>query len=75
MLIMATIGASICVSMAGWRLYGSARQLSESREWLEHSQSVLFDLQQQSQRLDRIEANLQLYQLTRDDNDLRNGHS
>ncbi len=75
MLILATIGSVICVSIAGWLLYGSGRRLSESREWMEHSQSVLFDLQQQSQRLDRIEANLQLYLLTRDEIDLRNSHS
>jgi diguanylate cyclase (GGDEF)-like protein len=75
MLILATIGASICVAMAGWLLYRSGRRMSESREWLEHSQSVLFDVQQQSQRLERIEANLRLYRLTRDENDLRNGHS
>jgi diguanylate cyclase (GGDEF)-like protein len=75
MLILATIGAVVCVSMAGWLLYGSAQRLSESRDWLEHSQSVLYDLQQQTQRLDRIEAALQLYALTHDDNNLRSGHS
>ena len=74
MLILATIGAVTCVSVAGWLLYGSAQRLSESRESLEHSQSVLYDLQQ-DQRLDRIESNLQLSLLTRDDNDLRNGHT
>ena len=74
MLILATIGAVLCVSIAGWLLYGSARRLSESRDWLEHSQSVLSDIQQQTQRLDRIEAALQLYLLTRDDNTLRSVH-
>ncbi|HZD48026.1 MAG TPA: diguanylate cyclase [Silvibacterium sp.] len=75
MLILATIGASICVSVAGWLLYGSAQRLSLSRDWLEHSQSVLSDLEQQSQRLDRLESNLQLYLLTHDENNLRNGQS
>jgi diguanylate cyclase (GGDEF)-like protein len=75
MLILATIGALVCVSVAGWLLYGSARRLSESRDWLEHSQSVLSDLQQEMQRLDRIEADLQLYLLTHDENNLRTGHS
>ena len=75
MLILATIGAAICVCIAGWLLYRSAKQVSDSRDALEHSQSVLFTLQQQSQRLDHIESNLQLYLLTRDDADLRNSHS
>ena len=74
-LILATIGAVICVSVAGWLLYNSAKQVSDSRDALERSQSVLYDLQQQSQRLDRIESNLQLYLLTRDEADLRSSHS
>jgi len=75
MLILATIGAALCVSVAGWLLYNSAKQVSDSRDWLEHSQSVLYDLQQQSQRLDRIEAALRLYQLSHDEDELRSGHS
>ncbi len=75
MLVLATIGVSICVWTAGWLLYGSARRLNESRDWLEHSQSVISDLQQETQRLDRIEPNLQLYLLTHDENNLRNAQS
>jgi diguanylate cyclase (GGDEF)-like protein len=75
MLILAMIGVSICVWTAGWLLYGSARRLNESRDWLEHSQSVLADLQSEMQRLDRIEPDLQLYLLTHDENNLRNAQS
>ncbi len=75
MLILATIGAVACVSTAGWLLAGSARRLSESRDALERSQSVLYELQQQTQRLDHIEAALQLYLLTHDESELSSGHS
>ena len=58
MLVLATIGVSICVWAAGWLLYGAARRLNDSRDWLEHSQSIVSDLQLEMQRLDRIENKL-----------------
>lgn len=75
MLVLATIGVSICVWAAGWLLYGAARRLNDSRDWLEHSQSIIADLQVEMQRLDRIEPNIQLYLLTHDENNLRNAQS
>jgi len=42
---------------------------------MEHSQSVIADLQQEVQRLDRIEPDIQLYLLTHDENNLRNAQS
>lgn len=75
MLALATVGVSICVSIAGWLLYTSARRLNESRDWLEHSQLVISDLQQELQRLNRIEPNIQLYLFTHDEENLRNAQS
>lgn len=75
MLALATVGVSICVSIAGWLLYISARRLNESRDWLEHSQLVISDLQQELQRLNRIEPNIQLYLFTHDEENLRNAQS
>jgi diguanylate cyclase (GGDEF)-like protein len=75
MLVLATIGVSICVWAAGWVLYGAARRLNDSRDWLEHSQSIVSDLQLEIQRLDRIEPNIQLYLLTHDENNLRNAQT
>ena len=75
MLVLATIGVTICVSTAGWLLYGAARRLNDSRDWLEHSQSVVSNLQLEMQRLDRIEPAIQLYLLTHDENNLRDAHS
>jgi diguanylate cyclase (GGDEF)-like protein len=75
MLILATIGVSICVSTAGWLLYGAARRLNDSRDWLEHSQSVVSNLQLEMQRLDRIEPAIQLFLLTHDENNLRDAQT
>ncbi len=75
MLVVATIGVSVCVWTAGWLLFGAAQRLNESRDWMEHSQSVIADLQQEMQRLDRIEPDIQLYMLTHDENNLRNAQS
>jgi diguanylate cyclase (GGDEF)-like protein len=75
MLVLATVGVSICVWTAGWLLYGSSRRLNESRDWLEHSQGIISELQQEVQRLDRIEPNLQLYLITRDENNLHSAQT
>ena len=37
------------------------------REWIEQSQTIAFNLQIESQRIDRSEPALQLYLLTRDE--------
>jgi len=75
MLVLATIGVSICVWAAGWLLYSSARRLNESRDWLEHSQSVISEIQQEMQRLDHVKPDIQLYLLTHDENNLSNAQS
>jgi len=75
MLVLATIGVSVCVWTAGWLLYSSARRLNESRDWLEHSQLVISDLQQELQRLNRIEPSIQLYLVSHDESNLRNAQA
>lgn len=75
MLVLATMGVSLCVWIAGWLLYGSSRRLNESRDWLEHSQGIIAELQLEVQRLDRIEPNLQLYLISRDENNLQNAQT
>src|SRR5580698_3768233 len=75
MLILAAIGVSICVGVAGWLHYDAARRLNDSRDWLEHSETIVSNLQMQTQRLDRIEPAIRLYQLTSDDNNLRSAQA
>ena len=75
MLILAAFGACLFIAAAGWLHYSAAAKLNESRDWIEHSQSVVSTLQMQSQRLDRIESSLRLFQLTRSEGDLRAAES
>jgi diguanylate cyclase (GGDEF)-like protein len=46
--------------------YSAASHLQFSREWIEHSQTIVSNLQLESQRIDRIEPAIELYQLTHD---------
>jgi diguanylate cyclase (GGDEF)-like protein len=75
LLILAAFGACLFIAAAGWLHYSAAAKLNESRDWIEHSQSVVSTLQMQSQRLDRIESSLRLFQLTRSEGDLRAAES
>jgi diguanylate cyclase (GGDEF)-like protein len=45
------------------------------RNWLEHSHSILTNLQTTSQRLDRIDYSMQMYKVTKDEEDLRSAKS
>ncbi len=71
LLILAALGACLCIAAAGWLHYSAASRLNESRDWIEHSQTVLSDVQAESQRLDHIETALRLQELTHDDDNLR----
>jgi diguanylate cyclase (GGDEF)-like protein len=42
------------------------RQTDQGRTWVDHSQAVLSNLQTQTQRLDRVDLNLELYAATGD---------
>jgi diguanylate cyclase (GGDEF)-like protein len=75
MLLLAAAAVSICVCAAGWLHYSAARRLNESRDWLEHSQTVVSNIQLEMQRLDRMEPAIRLYQLTHDDENLRSAQS
>lgn len=71
LLALAAVGAFVCICLAGLVLYTSTRRLNESRRWLDHSQEVVADLQEELWRVDRIESSALLYQLTRDYSNLR----
>ncbi len=71
LLVLSALGAFVCVCVAGIVLYSSMRRLNESRNWLDHSQDVVSYLQDELRRVDRIESSLRLYQLNRDEDDLR----
>ncbi len=51
--------------------YDAAVKLDQSRDWLEHSETVISNIQIEQQRLDRIEPAVRLFHLTQDDNNLQ----
>lgn len=55
-----------CLGAGGITVYRNMRQNSRARDWIDHSQAVLANLQTQTLRLDRLDYNLQLYVATND---------
>ncbi len=66
-LVLAGIVVASSVCGAGWLHYRAAMRLRESSQWVQHSRTVSAGLQLESQRIDRIEPAVKLYQLTLDD--------
>lgn len=56
-------------------VYSNTQHMIETRDWLDHSQSVLTSLQTELQRLDRITYGIQLYEATGDPVELRSAQS
>jgi diguanylate cyclase (GGDEF)-like protein len=75
LLIPAAVGACLFTSSAGWLHYSASNKLNESRDWIEHSQVVMANLQSETQRLDRIGTAVRLYQLTHDEADVRDAQA
>ncbi|WP_348269947.1 GGDEF domain-containing protein [Edaphobacter paludis] len=71
LLVISAIGALIFTVGGGLIVYSNTRHLIEIRNWLDRSQTVLNNLQLESQRLDRLSSSMQLYQATGDANNLR----
>ena len=74
-LILAGIAVASSVCGAGWLHYAAAMRLRNSSEWVEHSHVVSANLQLESQRIDRIEPALALYQLTYNDSQFHNAET
>lgn len=66
-LVLAGIAVASSVFGAGWLHFKAAARLRRSSEWVEHSLRVSASLQSESQRIDRIEPAVRLFQLTRDE--------
>lgn len=75
LLFLAAVGACLSIAAAGWLHSEATRKLSVTRDWIEHSQTVISNLQSQSVRLERIEASLRIYELNHDEQQLRNAES
>lgn len=72
LLIFAALGACLFIAGAGWLHYSAANTLNESHDWIEHSQTVVSNLQSETQRMERIDASLRLYRLNHDEDEARN---
>jgi diguanylate cyclase (GGDEF)-like protein len=48
----------------GLLVYSNTQHLVAMRDWMEHSQDVLANLQLKSQQLDRVESNMRLYNVS-----------
>jgi diguanylate cyclase (GGDEF)-like protein len=70
-LVLAGIAVASSVCVAGWLHYRAAMRLRDSSQWVKHSYIVSASLELESQRIDRIEPAIKLYQLTRDDDQYR----
>jgi len=65
-LVISAAVAVVCLGAGGITVYRNLRQTNKERNWVDHSQLVLSNLQMQMQRLDRLDFNLQLYAATGD---------
>jgi len=63
--VSATI-ALLFICAGAFTVYRNMRQTDQEHNWVDHSQAVLSNLQVQTQRLDRVDFNLELYAATGD---------
>ena len=75
LLIMAAIAACVSILAVSWFHTGATRRLNESRDLVENSRAVSSALQTNTQRLDRLESSLRIYQLTHQYDDLRSAQT
>jgi diguanylate cyclase (GGDEF)-like protein len=75
LLIVSAIGALGFTCGGGLVVYLNVKHMVEVRAWIDHSQSVLNNLQTASQRLERVGYMMQLHQSKRDFDELRSAQS
>ena len=71
LLILSAMAAIAFITAGAYTVYSNMQQTTLERTWADHSQAVLNSLQTQTQRLDRIDYNLQLFTATGDRENLR----
>jgi diguanylate cyclase (GGDEF)-like protein len=64
LLIASFLAAIGFIVGGGWIVYSDTQHLIEMRDWAEHSQDVLANLQLKAQRLDRVESYMRLYSVS-----------
>ncbi|WP_260735132.1 sensor domain-containing diguanylate cyclase [Tunturiibacter lichenicola] len=66
LLAICAVGAVAFTCAGGFIVYTNTQHLISTRNWLDHSHSVLTSLQTEAQRLDRVSYEIQLYEATGD---------
>ena len=66
LLLVCALCAIAFTCVGGFVVYTNTQHLIETRNWLDSSNTILTSLQAQSQRLDRVNYGIQLYQATGD---------
>jgi diguanylate cyclase (GGDEF)-like protein len=75
LLVVCASGAIAFTCAGGFTVYTNTQHLIETRNWLDHSHSILTSLQTESQRLDRADYEVQLYAATGDPGRVRSARS
>lgn len=70
LLLAAAMGAVVFTAGAGAFLYSNTRAVVASAQWVEHTHGVLTALQRASLLTERVEYHIQLYRLSKDENQL-----
>jgi diguanylate cyclase (GGDEF)-like protein len=71
LLVLCAVGVLTFTLAAALLVLSSTRSFLKTSEWLEHSHTVLEELALNSARIDRIDAKMQLFQGSRDRDDIR----
>lgn len=75
LLIFGGIGTLVFIFASALFVYNTIQHLVAARDWRDHSEDVLTNLQSTSQQLDRIDASSRLYLLSKSQQDLMAAHS
>jgi diguanylate cyclase (GGDEF)-like protein len=69
LLVICAVCVILFTCAGGFIVYSNTQHLISTRNWLDHSHSVMTSLQTEAQRLDRVGYEIQLYEATGDEAD------
>src|SRR5882757_8506669 len=64
LLTASALAAILFTGAGGLLVFSNTQHLIETRKWLEHSHSILTNLQAEAQRVDRVAYGMELYRAT-----------
>jgi diguanylate cyclase (GGDEF)-like protein len=71
LLFLCALGAIAFTCVGGFVVYTNTQHMIETGNWLDHSHNVLTSLQMESQRLDHVDYDMQLYEANGNPSELR----